>query len=37
MTIQEDTTSKKWRIASGKVERSAWMHAGPSNNNALRG
>ena len=37
MTIQKDTASMNWRIASGKSEPDAWMHACPLNDNALRG
>ena len=36
MTIQEDTASRKGRIACGKSGRSVCMHACPSNDNDLR-
>ena len=37
MTIQEETASMNWRIASDKSEPDTWTLACLSNDNALRG
>ena len=37
MTIQEETASMNWRIASDRSEPDTWTLACLSNDNALRG